>query len=202
MPLALRARARLWILRDGPRLVLAGSAIVLLERVLEPPRPRMGEAVLGPVGEAEVDPATAPLDGWKWRRDMLRRAGERRRAGAFDDALRDYARVMRAADARASDRASARMWHARIRLDRGESSALVDLNEMVHEHVDPALNARIAQAAMRFAARRVDADADAKWTAFATSLRARCESALARKSLVHDEDGARATRWLRLLRRE
>ena len=175
------AAFRVSLRRRAPLTCAALLTVVTLERACDAPAPR-------PVLR---DPrASEPV-----RSRMLERAGALRRAGDTERALTLYQSAASAPTVRSNERAKARAWHARLRLERGELSSLDDLDALVHDHADPALLARIAAALARFAERyeRTSATHSAR----ALQLRARCTECLKRKSRVFDEDGERAKRWLK-----
>jgi hypothetical protein len=134
----------------------------------------------------------ADHEPWRDWRKRLAVAHEYRREGQIDESLLAYDRVSRAVTARPADRHRARFWHARMRLERGESSAMVDLLELVRACDDPLLVARAGVLAARAA--RDTAAPDETSTRMLVVRGAR--ASLRSMSRVSNEHGRRAERWL------
>lgn len=120
------------------------------------------------------------------------RADRARRGGRFAEALRLYGQLERLRDARDADRMHARVWSARMRLERGEPSALLDVETLIDVGMDPAATARFVLALRRIRGRRAFGISDEELA----TLEGKCIASLARRSRTDDENGARASRWL------
>jgi len=175
-----------WLARvRGARLLpVAVTASVLVIAVREglPAAPR--RAVQG-ASHADHEP-------WRDWRERLAVAHQNRRAGRIDESLLAYDRVTRAVAARPVDRHRARFWHARMRLERGESSAMVDLLELVRMCGDPLLVARAGVLATRVAHDTARPDETSTRMLVVRDARASLRS----MSRVSNEHGRRAERWL------
>lgn len=181
--LAWRTRVRLghW----APFVLGSTLAVVALRAALGPP----------PTGRTARGAAWQEVETWREWRARLREADGQRRSGRIDDALRTYDRVTRALSARPADRGRARYWHARLRLDRGEHSALLDLDSLVHASDDPALVARCALLALPLTVATSSRGSVRRSDDVVVDARARL-GALARHE---GPEGERARRWLERL---
>ncbi len=115
--------------------------------------------------------------------------------GDREGALVRYRSVLAAPFARDMDRERAAYWHARLRVEQGEQSALFELENWVSESRDPMLLARTAQLARREALRATSHE----WLSLLNELYSVSIDALVIRSAVHDENGERAKRWLATL---
>ncbi|WP_145204672.1 hypothetical protein [Planctomycetes bacterium Poly30] len=150
----------------------------------------MTEAVQGKDADSSV--RSAPKSRWEAARDRLDEAHRHRREGRTAAALRDYKTVMETPTARTSDRQTARAWSARMRLIDGERSALVDLQWLASQRLEPQLYAHVATSAMQGVPSAPSVDVDiAKRAIVAAATRQ-----LTRASRVRGESGERARRWL------
>lgn len=171
-------RLRLWARRRWPWL-LALAAVGLTA-----PAHRERTEVQGRTGE--TSPEARPA------RALRARADDARRGQRFDEALRLYRALASSASARDGDRLHARAWSARMRLERGEPSALLDVEGLIDAGMDPATTARFVLALRRL--RRREGFAIEARTLDA--LASRCMTALSIRARTADENGARAARWL------
>ncbi|MEM9379724.1 MAG: hypothetical protein AAGB93_07205 [Planctomycetota bacterium] len=132
----------------------------------------------GPVRRPARASFSTGEEPWREWRERLYGANRDRWAGRTESALGTYGRVARALSARPADRYRARYWHARLRLEAGEWSAVLDLDALVGASDDPALVVRCALLVLRFEERdetgahvhdlrRVVRDARAKLQSFA-----------------------------------
>lgn len=138
--------------------------------------------------------AASPLtiEPWQRARQLLDEASVHRRNGDWRPALELYRTVQRTTCVRAMDRDRAAYWQARLRVEQGEQSALLELENWVRESRDPMLLARTAQLAKREALRT----SSSEWVTLVNSLYSAAIDALKNRSAVHDENGERAKRWL------
>lgn len=132
---------------------------------------------------------------WRGPRRALEAAARARRAGQVDEALGLYRDVASASGARADDRSVASMWWARLRIERGEWSGLIDLERWIATRPDPAWLARTALMLRRVQDGLEVGDERTELTRVA-ALVDRELGAIAR---FDDIDGERARRWSRTL---
>ena len=167
---------------------IAGAAISLtLLSGLPPPRMRTVDA-FGVRAPAQDPP-------WRGPRRALEAAARLRREGHVDDALDLYRDVATAPGARADDRSLAAMWWARLRVERGEWSGLIDLERWIATRPDPAWLARAALMLRRVQEELEGGDERTELVRVA-ALADRELDAIAR---FDDIDGERARRWSRTL---
>lgn len=149
-----------------------------------------------PKGRPEVasgvrEPSKEPT--WRRHRRGLEIAARERRAGHIDEALGLYRDVASASGARADHRSVASMWWARLRVERGERSGLIDLERWIATRPDPAWLARTA-----LMLRRVLQDFEvAEERAEVLRVAAFAERELSSIACFEDIDGERARRWSR-----
>lgn len=164
---------------------IAGAAISLtLLSGLPPPRMRTEDA------SGVRAPAQDPP--WRGPRRALEAAARFRREGHVDEALGLYRDVATAPGARADDRSLASMWWARLRVERGEWSGLIDLERWIATRPDPAWLART-----ELMLRRVHEELDVgDQRAEVMRIAALAERELIALARFDDIDGERARRWL------
>ncbi|MEC7231647.1 MAG: hypothetical protein VX015_11285 [Planctomycetota bacterium] len=142
-------------------------------------------------GSAPGARAPSRESAWRGRRRDLEAASRARRAGHVDEALGVYRDVVTAPDARADDRSEASMWWARLRIERGEWSGLIDLERWIATRPDPAWLARTAlmlrrvQTGLEVGAERAEV----------VRVAALVERELTSIARFEDIDGERARRW-------
>lgn len=188
----IRARGRFgaWVV---PALVSV-TGILLWELLpASDPSPRGKKAVFA-VGSGGSDrpPLVATGTAWRPARVRLEGAHESRRSGLISEAILGYGLVAATSNGRIVDRQAARAWCARLRLERGERSALDDLLSLSMEPLPPQLYAHIATSASR--ANWLTEDDRGRVTQRAV-LDAVTRQ-LSRSSSVHGGAGERAQRWL------
>lgn len=132
---------------------------------------------------------------WRTLRGLLDRAGRARRAGQVNDALVLYRQVADATGARADDREVAAMWWARLRLERGEWSAAIELERWIATRPDPAWLARVVMMLRRLQRRAARVEGDGARREQLRQLEVFALDVMASMACVEDLDGARARRW-------
>ncbi len=141
---------------------------------------------------------SAPPAAWREIRATLAEAHECRRAGRHTRALTLYRSVLEAPRARPQDRDQAGLWSARIRLEFGEASALLELERLVASTDEPHLIASAALAVQRWqASRSKRARARHRLDEDALVLRVvtRAKQRLRSLAKLATDEGARAMRW-------
>ena len=166
----------------APWIAAAVVSLALLSG-LPPPGARSEDAT--GTRASPVEPA------WRGLRRALEAAGRARRAGRVDEALGLYRDVARAPGARADDRSVASMWWARLRIERGEWSGLIDLERWIATRPDPAWLARSALMLRRVQG-GLEIGEEATEVVRVAALAERELDAIAR---FDDIDGERARRW-------
>lgn len=167
-----------------PWVTAAVIALALFSR-LAPPGVRL-EVASG-------DRAPSSELSWRHHRQELKTAARARRAGRVDEALGLYRDIASASGARADDRSVASMWWARLRVERGERSGLIDLERWIATRPDPAWLARTALM-LRRVMEDLEAGEERTEVLRVASLAERELSSIAR---FEDIDGERARGWSR-----
>ncbi len=167
--------------------IAAMTVLLLLSSNLPPPEERPEDA-FGAIARPR-EPA------WRRIRRILEAAARARRAGQVDEALVLYREVASAPGARPDDRSVASMWWARLRIERGEWSGLIDLERWIATRPDPAWLARAALMLRRVQEELEVSDERTELVRVA-ALADRELDAIAR---FEDIDGERARRWSRTL---
>lgn len=126
----------------------------------------------------------------------LKEADGLRRDGRRSEAIRSYSAVILTHGARLADVQSAKAWRARLRLERGESSAMDDLLELASSHLPPRLYAHVASSVLRANGAHDDVDSPVNSAAVLRAAIHRLE----RASDVRGVSGERAKWWLSRVR--
>lgn len=180
-----------WMRARGP--LLRGALALLLVLALAHGVAPSSTRTSGPAAV----PRQVPAVDWRPWRGALERAHSLRRTGDDAGAIDAYDAVAGAASARGRDAERARLWAARLRLERGEWSASSVLFELASRCEDPALLAFI----VRTARVRSNDSTPTSWSERMERVVRVATDRLREMTLRRTELGARARRWVAQLER-
>jgi uncharacterized protein YdbL (DUF1318 family) len=192
----IRARIVLWRVRWAWIALAAAIALLTVQAALgshESETPNALAKSIVAAGPARFSYAKAALTLSQAR---LKEADGLRRDGRVSEAIRSYSAVILTHGARLADVQSAKAWRARLRLERGESSAMDDLLELASSHLPPRLYAHVASSVLRANGAHDDVDSPATSVAVLRAVTHRLE----RASDVRGASGERAKWWLHRVR--
>ncbi len=160
-----------------------------------PPRPKRAVFSVRDKGMA-TDGTPRTASPWMLARTRLEVAHRLRREGRLIESIRAYSAVADTAGARTTVRQAARAWRARLRLERGEVSALDELLVLSSERLPPQLYGHIATSV----ARAMPLSSQAGGRAVTRAVMDAVTRGLTRSSSVRGASGERAQRWLTRVR--